>query len=267
MFMRCIIYSACTCKVVKHMYSIDVCVITCVDAAVDSGTQRLVCDMTTDISTDIDNLPADSTDVQQPLTVTVTTDYTVHCQPTDLPADCNSPVHDSPVPDLPLHDSSIHDSSVHDLPAHESPVHDLPRDFADSDDGVKHESDSGSHGNSSNVNDSDGVIVTGSQGDLDNDVVAGLRDPEGQGESDVQTTTEELENESESSSQGDFSQFQCDSELNVDMTPQPGHHGDDDLDLVTSQPMTSRHVEESEETLDDGTVVRRLVTTTQEVGK
>ena len=232
-------------------------VITCIDAAADSDTRRLTYVMTTDTSTDIDSLPADTADAHQP--VSVTTDETVSCQRADLPRQYNPPVRDSPILDSPIHDSPVRDLPVHDLPVHDSPIHDLPRDAADSDvprhsdDGVKHESDSSSHGDNSDVNDSDGVIVTGFQGDPDNDVVAGPRDPEGQGESDIQTTTEDIDSESMSSSQGDFSQFQGDNEqLNVDTKPEPGHHSDSDLDLVTST-----RVEESQETLDDGTVVRR----------
>ena len=184
----------------------------------------------------------------------------------------DSPVRDSPVHDLPVyHESPVRDSPVHespvryspvsDSPVHESPVYDSPVYRDSPDDDVRHESDPSSLGNGSSGSDSNGVLEIGFQGDIEDDVVTRQGDIGAavQGQSNVQeeVTSAEIE---ESEPEGDIDKPQGDSEGQT-------QHGSSDLDLVTSQPvtMTSQSVEESEEALNDGTVVRTRVTTTTKV--
>lgn len=124
-------------------------------------------------------------------------------------------------------------------------VTDMQRDVMRPLDNVIDESDSSSHDDSdasSHGNDSGNIVETGCQGDVDNEAVICQGDIGGQ-----------IKGDSHSSSQGDL-EFQGDSD-----------HGD--RQLMTSQPefvtsVTSRRVEHSEVTEDDGIVV----TTTYQVG-
>lgn len=124
-------------------------------------------------------------------------------------------------------------------------VTDMQRDVMRPLDNVIDESDSSSHDDSdasSHGNDRGNIVETGCQGDVDNEAVICQGDIGGQ-----------IKGDSHSSSQGDL-EFQGDSD-----------HGD--RQLMTSQPefvtsVTSRRVEHSEVTEDDGIVV----TTTYQVG-
>jgi len=232
----------------------------CVDAAADSDSKRLSYDRTHDTVADSDKTcdtsPADS-DVDEQVTLTG-----VNVDASEVPAELG--YHSNAEDELDVESSRVtsadeetasiehlSETAVSHRQRADEPHHvesDLQRHY---DDDVRHESHYSSHGN-----DSGSVVDAGFQGGLD-----------GQAESDVQVrrVLEEMENEC----QGDRDRLQSETErqeqLNADMQPQPGQDSDSNLDLVTSQPMTSRHVEESEETLDDGTVVRTRVRTTLQV--
>ena len=241
--------------------------------AADNDAERLTDHTTYDNDMTRDSVMTRDTDMSRDSptdsdVVTLSTHNAAPCQhdASDSPVS-DSPVHDSPIRDSPIHDSPIHDSPIHDSPVHDSPAHDSDSAVQRHFDDVRRDSDSSSHGDSSHGN-------VGFQDDVAKDIVGCQGDMSAQDESEMHlVTSEELKRDSDSSSQGDLDKFQGDSECQGQLKQQPGHYSDHSSDsereLVTSQPVpvtsvTSRHVEETQSTEDDGTVVTRRVMT-QEV--
>jgi len=126
---------------------------------------------------------------------------------------------------------------------------------------------------SSHDNDNGGIVDTGLQSDADDAGCQGdISDARG---SEIGDTSQAVKDASESSSQLDETEaFQHESVVDVE-PPHVGCHGDGNTsfhsndEFMTSQPVTSmtyvtsEHVDETEEVLDDGTVVRTRRTTTK----